>query len=592
MKRFKYTDRGRLRRGAVAVQVGVMSTVILGMGALAIDVGSMYVTQTELQAAADSAALAAAQRLMGDDSGVAPSVVAEQTAAEYAAMHHVAGHSALLDTSSDVELGRAELNHSTGRWEFVASNGNFDSVRVTVRKSAGSPNGALPLTFAHIFGVGQTDLWADSTAMLIPRDIAVVIDLSGSMGYDSMTTDWNRNDGGYSNARDIWAALNGPEPDRPYEPGSELETQYASDTGPTWGLLNNWGNALLPGSYSPGSDPGLIFIQKTKNVSGTALTTLTSSLTSRGYNTAERNALLNAATTGNDGTSAYWRNRCGVCMGLATWRSGKAGSVMGSGGDGDNYVEDSEVTWVAAPSFASGWTWKDYIDYPQGSQYSTGSGGFKYRYGLKTFVDFLIDSKPTYAQTNKLWATPEQPLRAVKDAVQTLTNTIEALDSPDHMALETFGTTAVHELNLTEDIQSIPTRLYQRQSAHFNGTTNIGAGLVKAINELKSSRARDSAKKVIVLMSDGIPNVGENGVSGTSAGQAYALAAAQLAADEHFVVYAVSVGFDADRPLMQAIAEITHGQEFYAAGAPEEYTEELERIFRSLGGKRPVALIE
>ena len=33
-------------------------------------------------------------------------------------------------------------------------------------------------------------------------------------------------------------------------------------------------------------------------------------------------------------------------------------------------------------------------------------------------------------------------------------------------------------------------------------------------------------------------------------------------------------------------------QEFYAAGTPEEYTEQLEDIFRTLGGKRPVALIE
>jgi hypothetical protein len=43
---------------------------------------------------------------------------------------------------------------------------------------------------------------------------------------------------------------------------------------------------------------------------------------------------------------------------------------------------------------------------------------------------------------------------------------------------------------------------------------------------------------------------------------------------------------------MQEMAAVANGQEFQAAGTPEEYTEELEAIFRTLGGKRPVALIE
>ena len=44
--------------------------------------------------------------------------------------------------------------------------------------------------------------------------------------------------------------------------------------------------------------------------------------------------------------------------------------------------------------------------------------------------------------------------------------------------------------------------------------------------------------------------------------------------------------------LIQEIAAIRHRQELYAAGNPEEYTEQLEAIFRALGGKRSVALIE
>ncbi len=93
-------------------------------------------------------------------------------------------------------------------------------------------------------------------------------------------------------------------------------------------------------------------------------------------------------------------------------------------------------------------------------------------------------------------------------------------------------------------------------------------------------------------MSDGVPNYDEYGQYNESGARAYALRMAQQAADEGMMIYTVSVGYQSDRPLMQEIATIGRGQEFYAAGNPEEYTQELEMIFRSLGGKRPVALIE
>ena len=93
-------------------------------------------------------------------------------------------------------------------------------------------------------------------------------------------------------------------------------------------------------------------------------------------------------------------------------------------------------------------------------------------------------------------------------------------------------------------------------------------------------------------MSDGVANIDESGNYGEDAAREYATEVAQQAADEGMRIYTVSVGYSVDRALMQEIAAIGNGQEFYAAGSPEEYTEELEAIFRTLGGKRPVALIE
>jgi hypothetical protein len=62
--------RSRTRRddtGAVMVFVGIMMVVLLGMGALVIDVGQLYTERRELQNGADAAALAVAQDCAGGD---------------------------------------------------------------------------------------------------------------------------------------------------------------------------------------------------------------------------------------------------------------------------------------------------------------------------------------------------------------------------------------------------------------------------------------------------------------------------------------------------------------------------------------------
>ncbi len=62
--------RSRIRRddaGAVIVWVALMMVVLLGMGALVIDVGQLYAERRELQNGADAAALAVAQDCAGGD---------------------------------------------------------------------------------------------------------------------------------------------------------------------------------------------------------------------------------------------------------------------------------------------------------------------------------------------------------------------------------------------------------------------------------------------------------------------------------------------------------------------------------------------
>ncbi|MBU0640805.1 MAG: VWA domain-containing protein [Planctomycetes bacterium] len=566
-----------------------MSTVLLGMVALAVDIGAMYVAQAELQAAADSAALAAAAQLAGDGQND-PETLARLAADEYARLNSVFGTYAGVDMANDVELGKAYFNPYTQRFEFQPGGDAYDAVRVTVRRDSASEGGSLQLGFANIFGHSTKDLHARAAAVLVPRDIAVVIDLSGSMNDDSELRHYQFYDeGGQINLRDCWCALDGPAPSRPYIPGAEWETEYAGDTGPTVGIMSTWGDPVDPDTYDPRTDPGLWYIPKYAACTESEAAV---SLATRGYSSKEINALMSGSQDGS--YSTQWRNRVGVILGLASWASGMPGGFPG--GNGNKIVANNEISWIPYPSYRVNWSWTNYIDYCNNwSNMRDANNYFRYRYGIKTFVNFLLESKACHHQTNILWQTPEQPVQAVKDAVQAMVDVIVALESLDHASLETFATSATHEINLTDNLQSVPDRLYQMQAAHYNTTTNLGGGIQRARTELSSVRARAAAAKIIVVMSDGCPNVNESGTytyDGDPAVEQYVLDQAQAAADEGIRIYAISVGQGVDRDIMQQIAVIGHGQEFYASGTPEEYTDQLEAIFRTLGGKRPVALIE
>ena len=594
MQRYPKTPNRRLRPAGAVVFVAISLALTLGIAALAVDLGVLYQAQAELQRAADAAALAATEQLIvaqGQDSGepdgadpLDPLDAATYAAGALARINTVIREEGALNAETDIEFGRAVYMPAIERFEFQPSSEPYDSVRVTVRRTEGNSSGPIDLIFAKFLGHDTRDLQARAAAVLVPRDIAVVIDLSGSMTYDSELRYWDRNDGGYANTRDIWAALDGWEPSRPYLPGSELETEYASDTGPDIGAMSDWGDPLLPGSYDPGSDDGLWYIRRN---SVTTDSNLLSDLTARGYTNDEINAMTSSS---NDGDNTLWRNRVGVMVGLATWKSGKTGALYPGGGDGDNLVESSEVSWIVYPGFRVDWSWSNYIDEVENG--NGVPGDFRYRYGLKTFTNWLMERQSGIADTNNLWATPEQPLRAVKDAVQSMIDVIEALDSLDHVSLEIFAQTARHEIDLTDNLQAVPDRLYHMQAGHYDRMTNIGGGLAQAIAELQSSRARGNTHKVIVLMSDGVPNMSEDGSSDAAGARVYALNQAERAADFGYRVYTVSVGYSVDRALMQEIAALGQGQEFYAVGAPEEYSEQLQEIFRTLGGRRSVTLIE
>ncbi|MCC7291627.1 MAG: VWA domain-containing protein [Phycisphaerales bacterium] len=598
------TGRLKRRRGVVAVQVAVMLVVLTGFAALTIDVGVIYNTRQDLQRTADAAALAAAA-MLSDYSEGNPIGVATAAAEQFTAANHVFGGDVTLDADMDVVFGQASLNSGTGQYDFVETQAAPNAVRVTVRKTADSPNGAAQLFFARVFGMNESDVSARATAVMVPRDIAVVADLSASHTDDSELGHYQLTD---INLYDVWDDWPGGIDDGG---GSIWDEEQIPDewwneeggapqaAGPAWGYLKElgYGTEDITSDYNPTTDPGLVYLKYNTNWSNAALTTY---MTDRGYSSTERSWMNSASYD-----SSYYKYRVAVALGLADWSSGKTGGLWVSkgytAGDGDDKIESGELVWletINGRSVANSKTlwlnWiQNYVKSNNTEMYYANSN-FRYRFGVKTLMNYFLEDLPYNDDMPELADTREQPMQSVKDATEVLTTYISGLESDDQMSLEIYGETAHHEVNLTMDVQQVSDRLTEMQAAYYDGWTNMGGGMAKGITELTGSRARGASRKVMLLLTDGYANVNADGGTGDySGGEAYALAEAQEAADLGIQIYCVSVGAYCNIELMDSIAEIGGGQHYAASDADiEDYSAQLIEIFEIIGGKRPVELIE
>ncbi len=595
MFQIKRNPQGFRRRGVVVVYTVVVLFVLVGFAALTLDLGAMYNERADLQDAADAAALAAAIAL-SETTGTDRVEQARQAAMKYVTENPAFSGRLAVDPNNDITFGRARWND--GVLTFTEDLDVPDSVRVRVALSEGSANGPMALYFARIFGMHSASVQAGATAMMTPRDMAIVVDVSGSTNFDSQLQHaeltevniydvWDYLPGGFDDGVDsVWLA-------------SEVPADQGQAQGPAWGYFKNlgFGTYTVDPSYSPTADSGLVKLTYNQDWSNTQLRNY---LSARGYTNSELNAIMSRSFD----SSGSYDKRVAVALGLAVWKSGKSGGMasthgFGSGGDGDNNVESSELVWnetiMGRTANQSRDIWLDYINNyvaKSNSSMNSADSNYRYRFGVKTFVDYLQANRRTNAQTPELAGTPAQPLQAIKDAVGYLVEEFDAIESYDQLSLEIFATSGRHERDLSTDFNSVMQRLTEIQAGHYDGSTNIGGGIQKALDELGSDRARSTARKVIVLLTDGVANIGSSGQNSESAGADYALDMAQAALDQGYTIFAISVGAGADLELMEQIAEIGHGEHFHASGTIEEYSAALGEIFIEIGGRRQVELIE
>lgn len=170
------------RTGTIAPLLAFFSVALFSCVALAIDLGMIIVARTECQNAADAAALAGTRLLDNKPTSIDNS----RAAAELEAKAQTAANQYLNQyfTAADVtelKVGLYRYDTSAQRFysDFTSAKGageSWTAMRVSVR-------GNQQAYFSKLFGLTSLNTGATAVAVHRPRDIAFVLDFTGSMRY-------------------------------------------------------------------------------------------------------------------------------------------------------------------------------------------------------------------------------------------------------------------------------------------------------------------------------------------------------------------------------------------------------------------------
>jgi hypothetical protein len=237
-------------------------------------------------------------------------------------------------------------------------------------------------------------------------------------------------------------------------------------------------------------------------------------------------------------------------------------------------------------------SWDEYIDYVQ-SDYYLNAAGYRCKYGMMTMVHYQMSRHGSYADSPFFYQTSQQPITALKDAVDEFLAYLTNNSTDDRVGFAIYTAsdyTALLEQSMTKTYSLVSTKVRGRQAGHYVGGTNISAGMTKGRLELQNN-ARVGVSKLMVLMTDGEANL-PTGSSSTDKqkvrDEAYLCAAAKIP------VVTVTVGADADTALMAEVANITGGASFAVPGGQpiSAVKAQLEAVFSQVAADRPLKLVQ
>jgi hypothetical protein len=199
MFRHSRPDRGlrgsppQHRRGAFLVMAFFCLVAMLGFVAFSIDTGHVALNKTLMQNAVDAAALAAAMEITHAVENAPPGET-DPTAyardqARLMARDTAALNGVFVDPNLDVQFGLRSFDPGTEEFTIEWGVEPANAVKVVARRDnpdTTQPDGKVPHIFAGVLGSDSVTMRAEAIGYIEARDIAVVLDFSGSMAYDSL----------------------------------------------------------------------------------------------------------------------------------------------------------------------------------------------------------------------------------------------------------------------------------------------------------------------------------------------------------------------------------------------------------------------
>lgn len=172
---------------------------------------------------------------------------------------------------------------------------------------------------------------------------------------------------------------------------------------------------------------------------------------------------------------------------------------------------------------------------------------------------------------------PQSRLSEAQTAVREFLSILQTSAQRENVALVTYNQKASEDIPLTRTYSQINGALASLNNPFKKGGTNIGDGIHAGLDLLtKSPNKRDWAVRVMIVLTDGIHNMGHDPDD-----------AAREAAENNVVIYTVTFATEADQGRMKKVAEIGLGKHYHAANGAA-----LANNFREIAQNLPVLLTE
>jgi Flp pilus assembly protein TadG len=175
---------------------------------------------------------------------------------------------------------------------------------------------------------------------------------------------------------------------------------------------------------------------------------------------------------------------------------------------------------------------------------------------------------------------------ALSTSVTAFLDELKSTVQDEHCALVSYSSNTTEcsntykisqiDSDLVSDYSVIQGKMDKLSSKPVKGSTAISAGLDDGIKVLTGAKIRPFAVKTIILMTDGVHNLGKEPVE-----------SAKVAAKNDITIHTITFSDDADIKRMEAVAAAANGKHFHATTQAE-----LTKIFREIAATLPVLTTE